>query len=322
MAAVIAAQLADAIAATLKLSQTQVILWSDSMNVLHWVRSRSRAFKTFVANRVSQIHSLTSPDAWRYVPTDSNPADIAPRGAAATVLVDSSLWWNGPEFLQLEQEHWPVTSFAEPATEQQERSKRATDEPLTAIRTLFVNASTTDDDIGDRLTATRYSSWSRYQRVMAYVLRFLSNCRQPTANRQIGALTVDDLHDAEVYILKAAQAESFPVEVAALSKVHAVAPKCKLAPLTPIMDDDGLLRCRGRLDEAESLLFDTRHPVILPRDAHVTKLIVAHHHVNNKHCAGVNHLWSELAARYWIIGGREAIRDCRVHGVPAEECQA
>ena len=44
------------------------VFWSDSMNVLWWIRGRSRIFKPFVANRVGEIQSLTNPKQWRFVP--------------------------------------------------------------------------------------------------------------------------------------------------------------------------------------------------------------------------------------------------------------
>ncbi len=41
----------------------------------------------------------------RYCPGLQNLADLASRGAPA--LVNSQLWWNGPEWLSLEEEKWP-----------------------------------------------------------------------------------------------------------------------------------------------------------------------------------------------------------------------
>ena len=39
-----------------------------------------KIFKPFVANRIGEIQLFTSPNQWRYVPTEFNPADYLTRG--------------------------------------------------------------------------------------------------------------------------------------------------------------------------------------------------------------------------------------------------
>ena len=65
--------------------------WSDSMYVLWWIRGYSRSFKPFVAHRVGQIQSNTSPDQWNYVSTERNPADIISRGSNVRCLITNLL---------------------------------------------------------------------------------------------------------------------------------------------------------------------------------------------------------------------------------------
>ncbi|XP_076384470.1 uncharacterized protein LOC143263257 [Megalopta genalis] len=55
-------------------------LWTDSTITLAWLRSSPNKWKTFVANRVSQIQGLTSSDSWRHVASEDNPADLISRG--------------------------------------------------------------------------------------------------------------------------------------------------------------------------------------------------------------------------------------------------
>ena len=61
------------------------------MNVLWWIPGRSRKFKPFVANRVSEIQSITSPLMWKHVPTKINPADLVSRGTTVDVLASNGL---------------------------------------------------------------------------------------------------------------------------------------------------------------------------------------------------------------------------------------
>ena len=75
------------------------------------------------------------------------------------------------------------------------------------------------------------------------------------------------------------------------------------------MDEDEILRIGGRLQFAECLPFSTRHPVVLPRKEWITKLIVKAHHEAGNHMCGTNHTLASLSSRYWVIHGREEIRD-------------
>ena len=61
MAAVLSLHLANTVAEVYKVDQMNVNYWTDSKNVLWWVRNRSRKFKPFVANRISEIQNLSSP---------------------------------------------------------------------------------------------------------------------------------------------------------------------------------------------------------------------------------------------------------------------
>ena len=83
----------------------------------------------------------------------------------------------------------------------------------------------------------------------------------------------------------------------------------KLLSLNPILDEDGLLRSDGRLRYADYLPFDARYPIILPRKNRVTRLIVKSYHERGSHAVGTNHTLSLLSARFWVMQGREEIRD-------------
>ena len=90
--------------------------WSDSANVLWWVRGRSRHFRSFVSNRVGEIQSHTTPDQWRHIPTKLNLADFLSRGIKATELGRRGTWWRGPDFLGEPEETWPINKNLEKLT--------------------------------------------------------------------------------------------------------------------------------------------------------------------------------------------------------------
>ena len=80
--------------------------WTDNMAVLGYINNDARRFHVFVANRVQETREQTSPGQWHYVATKSNPADLASHGVGAQELLDSRLWWNGPDFLWNACEDW------------------------------------------------------------------------------------------------------------------------------------------------------------------------------------------------------------------------
>lgn len=107
MAAIEGLRLMVTVSSTLEISIKEVVFWSDSMNILWWIRGRSHKFKPFIANRVGEIQGITLPELRRHVPTDVNPADLVSRGMGMKDLLSSKIWWSGPAFLQQETSEWP-----------------------------------------------------------------------------------------------------------------------------------------------------------------------------------------------------------------------
>lgn len=57
------------------------------MVVLAWIASQSSKWKTFVANRVGEIHDRTSIHEWNHVGTHDNPEDT-PAIEMNRILID------------------------------------------------------------------------------------------------------------------------------------------------------------------------------------------------------------------------------------------
>ena len=84
----------------------------------------------------------------------------------------------------------------------------------------------------------------------------------------------------------------------------------------------------GRLRRA-SLAYASRHQIILPKQSHLTHLIIRETHEDVKHF-GVNYVLNEVRSKYWPVQGRvmvkKALRSCvickRLRGVPQEQLMA
>lgn len=89
--------------------KTEVILWSDSTDVLHWLEEHPSKWPTFIANRGSAIHTLVTTATWKHVKGEENPAIVVSRGLKPSELSSSRLWWAGPEWLTQEESSCPST---------------------------------------------------------------------------------------------------------------------------------------------------------------------------------------------------------------------
>lgn len=81
------------------LSNVKWHFWTDSMIIIHWIKSTSKQWKPFVANRIAEIQSLTLLENWRHCKGKENPADHGTQGLNAEKLAVDKLWWNGPSWL-------------------------------------------------------------------------------------------------------------------------------------------------------------------------------------------------------------------------------
>ena len=99
LSALLCARMAEYVRAALGLDRTTVTCYTDSTASLWWIKGDPLRFKTFVANRVSEIQTLVPPGQWEHCPGRYNPADIASRGLRGNELAASDLWINGPTWL-------------------------------------------------------------------------------------------------------------------------------------------------------------------------------------------------------------------------------
>jgi len=191
------------------------------------------------------------------------------------------------------------------------------------------SANHQSDDAFSRLIV-RYSSWERLRRAVAWLLRFRtwffvkygSGAVNPEALRTLeerSLLSVQEVQEAEMAIIKYVQRLSFQEVRKALRRIGSsqlareVTSQLKnlkipvhMRKLHPLLDDKGILRVGGRLENA-LIEYEAKHPIILPYRHHVTDLIISQHHQNTGHL-GQEYVLSSLRQLYWIVKGRSAVR--------------
>ncbi len=71
------------------------------------VRGDPLKWKTFVANRVTEIQSLTPPSSWHHCPGHENLADLVSRVVFGDEIVSIKLWLTESLFFFMYEGLWP-----------------------------------------------------------------------------------------------------------------------------------------------------------------------------------------------------------------------
>lgn len=284
-AALLGARLADTIAREHTLTISERYFWCDSTTVLQWINNNTRHYKTFVANRLGEIDELTRATEWRYIPTGLNIADVGTRETYDDAVFNDE-WFTGPSFLRGEKIDWPRHIITAPCENDLE--------VINVIKHETCNLPILD--------VSRFSSWLRLLRVMATVLRFINRCRKVTSTS-----TLMEMEKAESLLIKQAQMDSFSADIARIKNGKSIERSSRLLTLSPMLDEEDVLRCGGRIDAAAGISSETKHPIILDGKHHVARLIVKHYHERAAHGNQelvVNH----LKQKYWLIKLRPTVK--------------
>ena len=104
---------------------------------------------------------------------------------------------------------------------------------------------------------------------------------------QDGPLTPSELQEAETLWLKEAQ-----------TSLHSRMYKKEFDALSPFLDDKGVIRVGGRVDNAV-VTYESRHSALLPYELRISLLITRHMHQCGH--SGVASTTAKIRARYWIL---------------------
>ena len=154
MAAVTAVKVDSLISGAFEFQPTHHF-WTDSTTVLRYIANRKTRYHTFVANRLAIVHDGSTPEQWRHVDSESNPADDVSRG------VQSARWLAGPSFLWEQEERWPATPVAL-------READESDPEVKVTTTLIAEAKETMKSPLCKMTEY-YSTWRRLIRAVAWI---------------------------------------------------------------------------------------------------------------------------------------------------------
>ena len=196
MGTIVGLRLASSISSVLEFLIKQATFWSDSMDVLWWIRRSSCQFKPFIVNHVGEIHSVTNPDQQRFVL--SKNGDMVTRGMSLMELAKCNLWWTGPEFLGKEGSNWPKIQIEKDLSKDMEVRKASRSKYSLYTSALSgskkklstENTKTSQEDCSWHLNPSRFFDWVKLKRIYSWVCHFLYDCRLSSVERSTRELTV------------------------------------------------------------------------------------------------------------------------------------
>ena len=195
-----------------------------------------------------------------------------------------------------------------------------------------------EDDLRDSME--KCSTWKKSVKVMAFVLRWrdlLAHIRARKGSQSLQPFSMNDPITTKEYqragaeIIKRYQAREFADELIDIRHEKTTS-KAPLRNLNPFLDAEGLLRVGGRLEKAQFISYNERHPVVLPKmkipngrnqdeveTRSLTRKIIEWAHLATLHGGELKTL-TFLKQRFFIPNARSAIRYvlnrcmiCRTH---------
>ncbi|CAH2085366.1 unnamed protein product [Euphydryas editha] len=289
--ALLGARLCNKVTQSLRLKVT-CRFWCDSTIVLGWLQMPVHRLKPFVRNRVNEINEITAGYDWSYVASLDNPADLVSRGVKADLISACGLWWSGPNYLQNPPSTWPS------------KPNERRDLPEVVVH---LTQDTHNSFSSDSISAVihKHSNLTRLIHTFAYINRFIHNCKNKH-NKISGSLSLDEIQNSLVKIIRHCQAEMFESEYKTLISGKPLPNKNRLLSLSPFMDTNNIIRVGGRLNNSP-YSYEQKHPTLLCSKHHITKLIFRTEHIKLLH-AGPLCLLANIRQTYWPLGGRNLAR--------------
>ena len=272
----------------------QIILFSDSLCALQWLYSSSlkldkmNKHTTFVLNRINQIEKLCErhPVSFRFIAGKDNPADHVTRCVSYKQL-NSSNYLSGPN-LSIE---FPELSFVIPSFTQDVSSTHQ-------FSTLAAASFRSDDD-----TVIDINKFSCFRALVRFYRQILKGVEQwklkslkdyipmPCSNYFALAITKLIVHE---------QLKYFPDIVSYFKQGYCPTREIPelVSKLNLFQDEQGLVRVKSKF-RTWGFGSRTNFPILLPRDSHLTKLIIWDAHLKILH-TGCYAVLTELRKYYYI----------------------
>ncbi|KAJ8685412.1 hypothetical protein QAD02_021205, partial [Eretmocerus hayati] len=144
--------------------------------------------------------------------------------------------------------------------------------------------------------------------------RWRLNSQLVLEDRRHGSIPASELNLGSHTLYQLVQEDAFPGDYRDLCSKGNVSSQSSLQKLLPFIDTNGLIRVGGRLQNS-FLTESEKHPIILPKNHHVTVLLIRKAHACTLH-GRYRLVHSHLFQKFWIIQAsstiRRIVRECTI----------
>ena len=271
----------------------------DAQVVLNWLLTKETKVKSkFVRNRVLEADSLKTeifskfkiPIVHHYVNTVENPADMITRGLTYSLFLKKlKFWLEGPEWLSNNFENWPQFPLLSISPDHKKRVSTTCTIQVNKVNTGIVNIN-------------NFSNFEKLLKTTGYFFKLVSKIKG-----------YDPKIKSIEYWVKIAQSEYFAKEISFLKEsANNLNNKNKVPPLVLnlnlFLDNNGILRSRGRISKCLYFNFDIHNPILLPKEHRFTSLLIMYCHLKVQHLGVGTTLNYLRELGYWIPKGRSAVK--------------
>lgn len=274
---------------------TDIFIGVDAQVVISWVLTKNvKAKNIFASNRVKDISGFRDEILekygheckFKYVPTDLNVADLVTKGISFKMFKSKiDFWQHGPQFL------------SEPVLEWPERSLGCLSE---ASKALTCNVTVHIEP--ELLDIKSYSNINKLFRVTMLVFKFINRLKKQKTDRNVL------MEQAKIYLFKKEQVNYFNSDFEYLQNVGGPNIPSRVNNLNLFIDENGLLRSKGRLSKCSSVDYNVNNPILLSKDSYLTQLVIWDFHARCKHLGSGTTLTALRNGGFWIPKGRNIVK--------------
>ena len=286
-----------------EIKNNQIHLFTDSADILYWIRSESLDWPIFVANRLQQISNLTEMSWWKHVNTKDNPADIPSRGCTLSSLLNNpninKLWFHGPD--------WLLSDIASYKSEVDLRIMPSGCRQESSQIVHCNQISLSQHGVSNVVDMSRYSTYEKLINVTAYVFKAIDKLKcwflhkqQPTNSN------VNYTRKAQLVWIKSVQMTFFrefftlasDLKKPSTSSVSSVT-RNQFTKMNVFLDGDlGILRCKSRTSDALQE-FNSSNPILLATESNFVTLLVKSTHQRLMH-SGISQTVAAIRQEFWV----------------------
>ena len=286
-AAVLGTRLRSTVEDAFKLEFSRVIHIIDSQIVKAMISKESYGFNTFSAVRIGEIQTSTAENEWYWVESKDNIADIISRGAAVSDLGEDSQWQNGPPFLKLPIDEWPI------------HQDFPTGELPEQIKQVFTTISVPVVEI---INIERFSNFILLLRVTARILMLKSSQPNCSLLNLRNPFSANHLEEAKTYWIKTVQKSN----VEELEK--GVTGKGSLRKLN-IQKSGDIYVASGRISAWNEFTYNKKDLPIIPASHKFSELYALY--IHNQAHRGPRSDIAKIRTEYWITGIQQLVKRIR-----------